>query len=321
MNNETHTWLVTGVAGFIGSHLARHLIADGHTIVGLDSFCIGHKKNLQKIEQSSRFTLIEGDIRHMETCVEASNGADYILHHAAIGSVQKSLENPSYVDSVNNSGFINILNAAKHNSVKRVVYASSSAVYGNEKHLEKRAETETMSPLSPYAASKCANELYAETYSATLGVESIGLRYFNIFGPNQDPNGAYAAVIPKWIDAMLKDQDILIFGDGQNIRDFCFVGDVVQANINAAKCSYPKEGSVFNIATGNSISLNELFDMLKSITGYSKSAIYKPPRAGDIVRSKANIQKAVSELNFQAKVKIKQGLQETVEWYKAQRNA
>ncbi len=320
MNNDTQTWLITGAAGFIGSHLTFDLLKKGQKVIGLDNFYSGHKKNLGEVLDNPNFTMIEGDIRDLQICKEASKGVTYILHHAAIGSVQKSIEDPIYVDNVNNAGFINILSAAKESNINRVIYASSSATYGNEKEIEQRSEGEVMSPLSPYAASKCANELYAYAHTTTQGIEAIGLRYFNIYGSRQDPNGAYAAVIPKWINAMLENEDISIYGDGKNIRDFCFVGDVVQANIQAAQCVYPNKGHVFNVATGNGISLNELFNMLKSITGYTKSPIYKPHRPGDIVRSRANIQKAKDCLDFIAKVKIEEGLEETVQWYRNQKN-
>ena len=314
MNNEHKRWLVTGAAGFIGSHLACHLVGIGHHVVGLDDLSSGHIKNLESIKDSPNFSLIEGDIRNQDACMNACDGVDYVLHHAAIGSVQKSIEAPKFVDDVNNGGFINILLAAKEKGVRRVVYASSSAVYGHEKEEVERIETERFDPLSPYASSKCANELYAKSLGETHGVETIGLRYFNIYGPRQDPNGAYAAVIPKWIGAMLRQEPIEVYGDGEAVRDFCTVADVVRANMAAVNTEH--SGEVYNIATGAGTSLNDLFDRLKKITNYAHDPIYKEPRLGDIKRSRASVFKAKQELDFSADTTLEDGLREAVNWYK-----
>lgn len=315
MNNEYKRWLVTGAAGFIGSHLACYLVGLGHQVVGLDDLSSGQIKNLKTIIDNSNFSLVEGDIRDEDVCMNTCSGVDYVLHHAAIGSVQKSIEMPKLVDEVNNGGFLNILLAAKENGVRRIVYASSSAVYGHEKENVKRIETELFNPLSPYASSKCANELYAKSLSETHGVATTGLRYFNIYGPRQDPTGAYAAVIPKWIGAMLRQEPIEVFGDGEAVRDFCPVGDVVRANIAAINSA--TSGEVYNIATGVGTSLNELFYRLKVITNYAHEPIYKEPRPGDIKRSCANIYHAKQDLGFSTNTTLEDGLREVVNWYKA----
>lgn len=314
MNNEYKRWLVTGAAGFIGSHLACYLVDFGHHVVGLDDLSSGHIKNLESIKDSPNFSLIEGDIRHHDICMNACDGVDYVLHHAAIGSVQKSIEAPKFVDDVNNGGFINILLAAKQNDVRRVVYASSSAVYGHEKEEVERIEAERFDSLSPYASSKCANELYAKSLGETHGIETIGLRYFNIYGPRQDPNGAYAAVIPKWIGAMLRQEPIEVYGDGEAVRDFCAVADVVRANMAAVNAE--RDGGVYNIATGTGTSLNDLFRHLKKITNYKYDPVYKKPRLGDIKRSRANIDQAKKELGFCADTALEDGLRDAVTWYK-----
>ncbi len=308
-------WLVTGVAGFIGSHLAQGLLSAGQKIVGLDNLSSGKLSNITHIKDNPNFTFIEGDIRDQETCVKACKGVDYILHHAAIGSVAKSIEDPVLVDQVNNGGFINILLAAHKHNVKRVVYASSSAIYG-EKGGGLRHEGELPEPLSPYAVSKCANEHYARALSNTHNVEAVGLRYFNIYGSRQDPNGAYAAVIPKWINSMLNDEAIEIFGDGKTMRDFCYVADVVRANILAATSDLCKGDSpVYNIASGKSTDLNQLFSVIKDITGYKGNAAYKDFRVADIRVSCADISKAREELGFKPLTSFRDGILQTVRWY------
>ncbi len=308
-------WLVTGVAGFIGSHLAQELLLFGQKVVGLDNLSSGKISNIDHIKDNPNFTFIEGDIRDSKICEKACKGVDYILHHAAIGSVKKSIEDPVLVDQVNNGGFINILLAAHKQGVERVVYASSSAIYG-EKGDGLRHESELPEPLSPYAVSKCANEHYARALSNTHDIETVGLRYFNIYGSRQDPNGAYAAVIPKWINSMLKCEAIEIFGDGKTMRDFCYVADVVKANILAATSDICKGDSpVYNIASGQSTTLNELFSSIKEAVNYKGDATYKDFRAADIRVSCADISKAQTELGFKPSVTFKDGLAGAVRWY------
>ncbi|PJB69201.1 MAG: LPS biosynthesis protein WbpP [Alphaproteobacteria bacterium CG_4_9_14_3_um_filter_47_13] len=308
-------WLVTGVAGFIGSHLAESLLDLGQVVRGLDDLSSGHLKNIGSFAAHKNFTFIKGDICDEVLCREACAGIHYVLHHAAIGSVVKSLENPALVDRVNNGGFLNILVAAREAGVRRVVYASSSAVYG-EGSLAARHEGERPQPLSPYAVTKCANELYATVTAQTCKLETAGLRYFNIYGARQDPEGAYAAVIPKWIGAMTRGEPIEIYGDGETIRDFCFIGDVAQANIRAALSVQNTENPVYNIAGGVAVTLNDLFAQLKTLTGYDADPVYKDFRAADIRVSRADISKARQELGFAPAVALEAGLRRTVEWYR-----
>lgn len=308
-------WLVTGVAGFIGSHLAESLLALGQDVRGLDDFSSGRWENLNSFAAHSSFSMIEGDIRDTETCRAACAGVDYVLHHAAIGSVVKSLEEPALVDAVNNGGFLNILTAAHEAKVKRVVYASSSAVYG-QAGSEPRREDEAFSPLSPYAVTKCANELYAGVMAQIHGLSAAGLRYFNIYGARQDPAGAYAAVIPKWTGQMLAGEPIEIYGDGSTVRDFCFIGDVVQANILAALREQETAHDVYNIAAGEGVRLDALFSHLKALTGYKDAPVSKDFRAADIRVSCADIAKARDMLGFVPTIPLAQGLGLTVDWYK-----
>lgn len=307
------TWLITGVAGFIGSHLAETLLARGQNVIGLDDLSSGTTDNLQAFAKNPHFKFHEGDIRDAALCMRIAKGANYILHHAAIGSVQKSIEDPELVNDVNNTGFINILNAARENNVSRVVYASSSAVYGNSVDGKPRQESEIPSPLSPYAASKCANEANAAAFASVYDVQAVGLRYFNIFGTRQDPQGAYAAVIPKWISAMRNDEDIQIFGDGKTMRDFCAISDVVSANLAAAENTMQKPSEIYNIGSGAAVSLNELFDILKDITKYKRSAIYKDFRAGDIRVSCADIAKAKNGLGYDPSTSLHDNLRQMIE--------
>ncbi len=306
-------WLVTGVAGFIGSHLAETLLARGQNVIGLDDLSSGTTDNLKVLAKNPDFKFHQGDIRDNALCMTISQGVNYILHHAAIGSVQKSIEDPALVNDVNNTGFINILNAARKNGVLRVVYASSSAVYGDSAEGKPRQECEMPSPLSPYAASKCANESNAAAFASVYGVQAVGLRYFNIFGTRQDPQGAYAAVIPKWISAMRNDEEIVIFGDGKTMRDFCAISDVASANLAAAQNTMQKPSEIYNIGSGAAVSLNELFDILKDITKYKRSAIYKDFRAGDIRVSCADITKAKSGLGYNPSTSLHDNLKQMIE--------
>lgn len=317
LQGAPHRWLITGAAGFIGSHLAQQLLKHGQYVVALDNLESGHMANLKDIANHENFTFIEGDIRNLKTCEEAAKDVDYILHHAAIGSVVRSVEDPVYVDQVNNTGFINILMAAQSHNVKHTVYASSSAIYGEQGGEGARVENDSPDPLSPYAVTKCANEHYATALSKTHDVTATGLRYFNIYGPRQDPAGAYAAVIPKWIDAMLSGDSIEIYGDGSTVRDFCYIDDVVQANIRAAlSMGVKNKSAIYNVGSGTSNSLNDLFSHLKNATNYNGEAIYKPFRAADIKVSKADISHIQSQLDFTPSTSLQQGLARTVEWYK-----
>ncbi len=318
---QKNTWLVTGAAGFIGSHLVEQLLQKNQTVIGLDDLSACGTINLDIIKttlptaQHDNFTFIKGDIRNKEICKQACQGADYILHHAAIGSVPRSFEDPSYVDGINVGGFLNMMEAAANNSIKKFIYASSSAVYGD--YTDKpNQEDQPLKPLSPYAVGKYANEHYAESLSEHYGMQSIGLRYFNIYGSRQDPNGAYAAVIPKWIEAMQNNADIHVFGNGEAIRDFCFVEDVVNANISAALCHQEEAHDVYNIASGETTSLNSLFDILRENIQYTKQAEYKPDRHGDIKISCARIDKAKQGLSYNPQHELKEVLQNIIAQYK-----
>lgn len=301
------TWLVTGVAGFIGSHLLETLLGLGQQVVGLDNFATGHAHNLDQVRAAVgeaawvRFRLIEGDIRDFDTCQAAVGGVDYVLHQAALGSVPRSLEQPRLYHDVNVTGFVNMLEAARSAGVARFVYASSSSVYGDDPHLPK-VESQIGKPLSPYALTKSMNEQYAHLYATAYGYPSIGFRYFNIFGPRQDPNGAYAAVIPRWIDALLKGEPCVINGDGEQTRDYCHVANVVQANLLAATTDNPDAlDRVYNVAVGEATTLNELFVLLRDGLAQHDARIaaaepvYGPERAGDIRHSLADVG-AVREL-------------------------
>jgi UDP-N-acetylglucosamine 4-epimerase len=326
---ERRRWLVTGAAGFIGSHLIDALLAHGQEVVALDDFSTGHRANLERVRVAvgaaawSRCTVIEGDIRDFDVCRDAARDADVILHHAALSSVPASLADPRRANAVNVAGFINVMSAARECGVGRVVYASSSAVYGDDEQLPKQ-ERCVGAPLSPYAADKHANELYAAAFSSCYGTESVGLRYFNVFGPRQDPNGAYAAVIPRWIDAMVSGKAVTIFGDGNSTRDFCYVANVVQANILAATASGGVVGKVCNIACGRQSSLLELYGVLKALlTGYGVidrvgDPVFEPYRAGDVRHSHADVSLAAQMLGYAPTHDLEAGLRETVPWFVAQ---
>jgi len=327
LKNEQHTWLITGVAGFIGSNLLEALLKLNQKVVGLDNFSTGYQKNLNEVqsivskEQWSRFNFIEGDIRNLEDCQLACNGIKFVLHQAALGSVPRSIEDPINTNSVNISGFLNMLVASRDAKVERFVYAASSSTYGDHLELPK-VEHRIGRPLSPYAVTKFVNELYAEVFARTYGLESIGLRYFNVFGRRQDPNGAYAAVIPKWIASLILNQEVFINGDGGTSRDFCYVDNAVQANILSATTK--REGAVnqiYNIAVGDQTSLNELYSHLKKslemhISQVSDAnPIYRDLRVGDIKHSLADIGKAKKLLGYQPTHKVVDGLLVTIPWY------
>ncbi len=327
LHTTPRTWLVTGVAGFIGSNLLEKLLQLNQHVVGLDNFSTGNRYNFDQVrtlvsaEQWSRFRFIEGNIEDAATCRRACAGVDLILHQAALGSVPRSMEAPLACHAANVTGFINMLEAARGAKVKRFVYASSSAVYGDHPGLPK-IEGEIGLPLSPYAASKRINEVYASAYAIAYGFESIGLRYFNVFGPRQDPNGAYAAVIPRWIDAMLRGETIQINGDGETSRDFCFVDNVVQANLLAATTQNSGAANqVYNIAVGERTTLNELFSLLQdglrklNPTLPNQKPRYADFRAGDVRHSHANINRASSLLGYDPALRVGDGLNLAMAWY------
>ena len=326
LEETPRTWLITGVAGFIGSNLLERLLALGQRVIGLDNFATGSQANLDEVlalPSSSRgeFRFIEGDIRDVGVCRRSVAGVDYVLHHAALGSVPLSLDDPAETNSVNVDGFINIMITARDAKVQRVVYASTCAVYGDSPALP-LTETTVGSMLSPYAVSKMANELYAAVFQRAYGLPVVGLRYFNIFGPRQDPNGAYAAVIPKWIDTLLGGERCEINGDGEHSRDFCHVANVAQANLLAATSKiHDSVSPVFNVACGHETSLNELYRMIRlGLVGYQPSIaiaqpIYRAFRAGDIRRSTADISRIQETLQYEPTHSVAQGLGEALEWY------
>ena len=327
---ESHTWLITGVAGFIGSNLLDTLLRLNQRVVGLDNFATGHQRNLDEVQtlvspaQWANFNFIQGDIRNLEHCHNASKGVDYVLHQAALGSVPRSVADPITTNATNISGFLNMLVAARDEKVKRFVYAASSSTYGDHPALPK-VEDVIGKPLSPYAVTKYVNELYADVFGKTYGLQSIGLRYFNVFGPRQDPNGAYAAVIPKWISSMIKNEPIYINGDGETSRDFCFVNNAVQANLLAATVQAPEAvNQVFNVAIGDRTTLNELYSQLKAnlLPLYPHLLDAKPAfrdfRAGDVRHSLADTSKVTHLLGYAPSQRIGQGLTLAMPWYVAQ---
>ncbi len=330
--NVPRKWLVTGAAGFIGSNLTQALLQLDQHVVGLDNFATGHRANLREVEghvapdQWRRFRFIEGDIRDRAACRQACDGIDFVLHQAALGSVPRSIEDPLTTNSVNIGGFLEMLTAARSAGVSRFVYAASSSTYGDHPGLPK-VEALIGKPLSPYAVSKLANELYAEVFSSTYGFPSIGLRYFNIFGARQDPDGPYAAVIPKWIAAMIHNQPVHINGDGETSRDFCYVANAVQANLLAATApDAAAVNQVYNVAVGERTSLNQLFEHLRvrlaprfaHLAGFSPT--YRDFRAGDVRHSLADIGKATRLLGYEPTHAIGDGLSEAMEWYLGHRS-
>jgi len=320
-------WLITGAAGFIGSNLLQTLLELDQNVIGFDNFATGHRENLQGVEgcvapaQWRRFHFIEGDIRDPTACRRACDGVDFVLHQAALGSVPRSIEDPVTTNSVNIGGFLEMLVAARSAGVKRFVYAASSSTYGDHPGLPK-VESLIGRPLSPYAITKFANELYADVFARTYGFPSIGLRYFNIFGSRQDPNGPYAAVIPKWIAAMIHNETVNINGDGETSRDFCYVANAVQANLLAATALDPAAvNQVYNVAVGQRTSLNELFEHLRVMLAprFSHLAAFKPRhrdfRAGDVRHSLADISKARRLLGYEPTYVVGEGLAEAMGWY------
>lgn len=349
---EPHVWLITGVAGFIGSNLLETLLKLDQRVVGLDNFATGHQRNLDEVQslvsagQWANFNFIKGDIRNLEDCRRAmvftpaqqvgegrgeggaqssvltqSYAVEYVLHQAALGSVPRSIENPITTNETNISGFLNMLVAARDAKVKRFVYAASSSTYGDHPGLPK-VEDRIGKPLSPYAVTKYVNELYADVFARTYGFNTIGLRYFNVFGPRQDPNGAYAAVIPKWIASMIKNETIFINGDGETSRDFCFIENVVQINLLAATSVDPDAANqVYNVAVGDRTTLNQLYEQLhlnllpRFPHLQNAKPTYRDYRAGDVRHSLADISKAATCLGYQPTHRIDGGLKVAMDWY------
>lgn len=327
LKNNPKTWLVTGCAGFIGSNLVEVLLGLDQNVVGLDNFATGFQHNLDDIkkevssQQWDRFTFVQGDIRDSDTCHHVTQDVDVILHQAALGSVPRSIDNPLNSNDSNVTGFLTLLNAAKENGVKRFVYASSSSVYGDSVELPK-VEARTGNVLSPYAVTKAVNELYANVFYRTYGIETIGMRYFNVFGKRQDPNGAYAAVMPKWIAQILGGEDVYINGDGETSRDFTYIDNVVQANILAGVTSNAEAyGEAFNVAAGGRETLNNLYTAITSEIKRKipslkiKSVKYRDFRAGDIRHSNADIDKARTLLGYMPTHTLAEGLKSSIVWY------
>jgi len=329
LQTEPKTWLITGVAGFIGSNLLEHLLRLDQRIIGLDNFSTGKRSNLDEVRNSvtvsqwQRFRFVEGDIRNLTVCQEVCKGVDYILHEAALGSVPRSIADPISSNESNVTGFLNMLVAARDAGGKRFVYAASSSTYGDHPALPKR-EDFIGKPLSPYAVTKYVNELYADVFARTYGIQTVGLRYFNVFGPRQDPEGAYAAVIPCWIRALIKGETVNINGSGETSRDFCFVENVIQMNLLAATTTEPAAvNQVYNTAVNARTSLNELFSMLHArlVPKYPHlqgcKPVYRDFRKGDVLHSQADICKAASLLGYAPTHAIDAGLDAALSWYVA----
>ena len=331
LKNNQNTWLVTGVAGFIGSNLLEKLLILNQKVVGLDNFDTGYQHNIdQAIDDANKFTnkdlsnnfkFINGDIRKLEDCKKACGGVDYVLHQAALGSVPRSIEDPITSNRTNIDGFLNMLVASKDENVKRFVYAASSATYGDHPDLPK-VEDKIGNPLSPYAVTKVVNEIYAKVFATNYEFKTIGLRYFNIFGKRQDPNGAYAAVIPKWIANIINKEDVFINGDGETSRDFCYIDNTVQINLIAATTEKDEAiDQIYNVALNERTNLNKLHKMIEErlVERISelkkKKPIYKDFRSGDVRHSQANIDKAQKLLDYQPQFKISEGLDEAMDWY------
>jgi UDP-N-acetylglucosamine 4-epimerase len=327
LTGERHVWLVTGVAGFIGSNLLETLLRLGQSVVGLDNFATGHRRNLEQIktlasrDQWARFRFMDGDIRNLADCRAACDGVEYVLHQAALGSVPRSLEDPVATNSANIDGFLNMLVAARDAKVGRFVYAASSSTYGDHPGLP-AIEDNIGKPLSPYAVTKLVNELYADVFARSYGFASIGLRYFNIFGARQDPNGAYAAVIPKWATAMIRGETVWINGDGETSRDFCHIANAAQANLLAATAEHPDAANqVYNVAVGERTTLNGLFEAIRSALEprypYLKDSkpSYRDFRGGDVRHSLADIGKVRRLLGYEPTHNLREGLAEALDWY------
>lgn len=333
LQNNPKTWLITGVAGFIGSNILEQLLLLDQRVVGLDNFSTGHKRNFEEVrlsvssEQWSKFLFIEGDIREIEDCRSAMTwitdkrkySVDYVLHQAALGSVPRSLEDPINTNSANIGGFLNMLVAARDANVKSFTYAASSSTYGDHPGLPK-VENIIGSPLSPYAVTKYVNELYADIFSKCYSFNCIGLRYFNVFGRRQDPNGAYAAVIPKWTSLMIKGNDVIINGDGSTSRDFCYIDNAVQANIISAMALDAAKNNVYNVAVGDRTNLMDLFLYIRDGLdaygiNYLKNPVFANFRSGDVRHSQANIDKITKNLGYSPEIKVGEGIKKSMPWY------
>ena len=327
IHTTKHTWLITGVAGFIGSNLLETLLRLNQRVIGLDNFSTGYQHNLDDVyacvtaAQWHNFTFLQGDIRDLDTCHGACRGVDYVLHQAALGSVPRSIDDPITTNQSNIDGFLNMLVAARDAKVARFVYAASSSTYGDHPELPK-VEDAIGNPLSPYAVTKYVNELYADVFARTYGLSSIGLRYFNIFGRRQDPNGAYAAVIPKWFAAMLGGQPVQINGDGETSRDFCYIDNCVQANLLAATTQNPEAiNQVYNVAFGQRTTLNELFALIRDRVQAQcpdldvAAPVHQDFRPGDVRHSLADISKAGGLIGYQPAYSVREGLDEAAAWY------
>ncbi|MDB5824851.1 MAG: Vi polysaccharide biosynthesis protein VipB/TviC [Herminiimonas sp.] len=319
------TWLITGCAGFIGSNLLESLLSLDQNVVGIDNFATGYQSNLDEVRalvgpvRWARFNFVTADIRDLDSCRRAVTGVDYVLHQAALGSVPRSIEDPVTTNAVNLSGFLNMLAATREAGNPPFVYAASSAVYGDHLDLPKQ-EGRTGNQLSPYAVTKYANELYAGVFSRCYSLKASGLRYFNVFGKRQDPDGAYAAVIPKWISSMIRGGQVTINGDGMTSRDFCFVDNVIQANLLAAICGGEPRSRVYNVAVGDVTTLNQLHGYLSAILLEHGVAVSRKPRyggfrAGDVAHSQADISRATRELGYAPTVRIQAGLEAAMPWY------
>lgn len=325
LQSDPKVWLITGVAGFIGSNLLETLLKLNQAVVGIDNFATGHRHNLDEVktlvdrEQWGRFRFIEGDICDLGDCRLAVEGIDYVLHQAALGSVPRSIEDPISTNQANINGFLNMLVAAKDEQVSSFTYAASSSTYGDHPDLPK-VEEKIGNPLSPYAVTKYVNELYAGVFSRNYGFQTIGLRYFNVFGPRQDPNGAYAAVIPKWTASMIRGEPVYVNGDGETSRDFCFVDNAVQANLLAATSLEESKGEVYNVALSARTTLNELFAAIREeldglSIGGTRSPEYRDFRSGDVRHSQADINKARRRLGYMPSHTVSQGLAVSMPWY------
>ena len=323
--NEPRRWLVTGVAGFIGSALLERLLDLGQAVVGVDNFLTGHKRNLEDVlainpDQRLQFKFVEGDLTHLEACRELCQDVDVILHQAALGSVPRSIKDPVTSHRHNVDAFVNLMWAAKEAGVERVVYASSSSVYGDHPGLPK-VEDRLGKPLSPYAATKRVDEIYAQTFHDVYELELVGLRYFNVFGRRQDPDGPYAAVIPRWIHALLEERPCVIFGDGTNSRDFCYVDNVVQANLLAAAAPAEATGTIYNVGCNGRTDLLELFAMIRDNLARDfpevgkAQPVHEAPRPGDVPHSQASIEKIEAALGYVPTHDIADGMAETVAWF------
>lgn len=320
--NDTKKWLITGCAGFIGSNILQYLLDNEQVVVGLDNFSTGFQNNLDEVRRLvgeikwKNFSFIYGDIRDLNICQQAVKSVDIVIHQAALGSVPRSINDPILSHDVNVSGFINVLKAMVDNNAKRLVYASSSSVYGDHPALPKQ-EDHIGNQLSPYAVTKYANELYAKVFSRTYGIETFGLRYFNVFGPRQDPNGAYAAVIPLWFKSILRNERPFINGDGETSRDFCYIDNVVQMNIlSGLSTNVNAINQIYNVACGDQTTLNQLFLYIKTLIGNNDiQPLYRDFRSGDVRHSLADISKAKQLVNYNPLVNILDGLRNSADWY------